>query len=185
MTCGLRRESYCKVEMHGHFLESLVDTVPHISFNVTTQYEDGREGLLPGEDDFCNWLEIEQDDETALAVDTSKIRVILGPEQHDSRQASNRRSASGPLNGNVRAKKNACPPEAGPAKLTYGILLLGGWVPEANYTVKVRTTAEGSDGREGRTIFDLRTDFEMTYGDDYFSLPEGADDGIFGGESDL
>ena len=42
------------------------------------------------------------------------------------------------------------------------ILLLGGYVPEANFTAKVKATEEGE---EGRTIFDLWTEFELKYKD--------------------
>jgi len=44
-------------------------------------------------------------------------------------------------------------------------LLLGGYVPEATFTVKVKATEEGKDGREGRTIFDLWTEFKLSYKD--------------------
>ena len=66
-------------------------------------------------------------------------------------------------------KNSNCPPKAGPAKLKYGILLLGGWVPEANYSVRVQTYTgdDGNSYERGRTIFDLRTDFEMRYKDGY------------------
>lgn len=48
-----------------------------------------------------------------------------------------------------------CPPDKGPAEISSTVLLLGGWVPEANYTVRVKAT-EGV-----RTIFDLWTKLEL------------------------
>jgi len=42
-------------------------------------------------------------------------------------------------------------------------LLLGAYVPEADFTVKVKATEEGSEGGEGRTIFDLWTEFVLEY----------------------
>lgn len=55
--------------------------------------------------------------------------------------------------------KLSCPPKKGGAQISATILLLGGYVPETNFTVKVKVT-EG-----GRTIFDLWTEFEMKYKD--------------------
>lgn len=58
-----------------------------------------------------------------------------------------------------RMDKLSCPPKKGGAQISATILLLGGYVPETNFTVKVKVT-EG-----GRTIFDLWTEFEMKYKD--------------------
>ena len=46
-------------------------------------------------------------------------------------------------------------------------MLVGGYVPEANFTVKVKATEEGKGGKEGRTIFDLGPYFELKYRDGY------------------
>lgn len=59
-----------------------------------------------------------------------------------------------------RKDKISCPPKKGKAQISAKILLLGGWVPEANFPVKVKATEEG---RERRTIFDLWTEFELKY----------------------
>ena len=37
-------------------------TNPHISFNITTHFNDGRIGQMPGEDDFCKWMDVVQND---------------------------------------------------------------------------------------------------------------------------
>ncbi len=60
-----------------------------------------------------------------------------------------------------RSDKLSCPPNKGKAQISSTIILLGGYVPEANFTVKVKATAEGVDGKENRTIFNLWTEFEL------------------------
>ncbi|KAK0512196.1 hypothetical protein JMJ35_005324 [Cladonia borealis] len=104
-------ESYCGVKIWGTFTSNL--TNPHISFMITTHFDDGRQGQMPGEDDFCKWLDVVQND-------TSQ-----------------------------------CPPREGKATLSSTALLLGGWVPEANYTVDVRVTSDQGP------VFHICADFEM------------------------
>lgn len=62
----------------------------------------------------------------------------------------------------TRKDKLSCQPKKGKAQISATILLLGSYVPETNFTVKVKATQEG---REGRTIFDLWTEFELRYKD--------------------
>lgn len=61
-----------------------------------------------------------------------------------------------------RKDKLSCPPKKRKAQISATSLLLGGYFPETNFTVKVKATEEG---REGRTIFDLWTEFELRYKD--------------------
>lgn len=53
-------ESYCGVKIWGTFTSNLTNL--HISFNVTTHFNDGRIGQMPGEDDFCKWMDVVQND---------------------------------------------------------------------------------------------------------------------------
>ena len=53
----------------------------------------------------------------------------------------------------------------GKAQIRSTILLLGGYGPDVNYMAIVKATEEGKDGKEGRTIFDLSTEFELKYKD--------------------
>lgn len=146
------RESYCTVLIHGEFTTSLANTTPHLSFNATSHLPNGREGLVPGEDAFCNWVDIIQDDEN------DDTYAQINP-PHPNHLGSPSNSI---LQKPKRKSKLSCPPKKGKAQISSTILLLGGYVPEANFTVKVKATEEG---REGRTIFDLWTRFELRYKD--------------------
>ena len=53
-----RSESYCAITLTGTFTRALNN--PHLSFNVTTHFDDGREGEMPGEDEFCSWIDLVQ-----------------------------------------------------------------------------------------------------------------------------
>ncbi|KAI9890970.1 MAG: hypothetical protein M1814_003471 [Vezdaea aestivalis] len=144
-------ESYCKVSIEGEFVSSLLNTTPHLSFNVTTHFDDGRTGLVPGEDDFCSWADVFQDDDEDSASPDFPLML------------SNR----GPIEPSVsivdalRQMRKTCPPRQGRATINATILLLGGYVPEANYSVAVNVTIDG--GR--RTIFDLWAEFPLKYRD--------------------
>lgn len=173
-------ESYCGVIIHGTFTESLVNTTPHLSFNVTSHFPDGREGLVPGEDDLCNWVDIVQDDPdsdstTAISslVDASYDINDLAPDPDNPLLYRFKRNLE------KRKDKRSCPPKKGKATITSTILLLGGYVPEANYTAKVRATEKGKRGGdghgggrggEGRTLWDLWTEFELKYKEGYLSV---------------
>ena len=146
------RESYCTVVIHGEFTTSLANTTPHLSFNATSHLPNGREGLVPGEDAFCNWVDIIQDDEN------DDMYTQINP-PHPNHLGSPSNSI---LQKPKQKNKLSCPPKKGKAQISSTILLLGGYVPEANFTVKVKATEEG---REGRTIFDLWTSFELQYKD--------------------
>ncbi|MCJ1404372.1 hypothetical protein MMC11_007597 [Xylographa trunciseda] len=62
----------------------------------------------------------------------------------------------------VQNSTKQCPPREGNATVTWTVLLLGGWLPEARYEVQVKVT----DGDE--TVVDLWTDFEMKFKDGYY-----------------
>ncbi|SLM39911.1 MD-2-related lipid-recognition domain [Lasallia pustulata] len=109
-------ESYCSITALGNFTADVASA--HLSFKVVTRFDDGREGLMCGEDNFCKWVEVVQ-------------------------------------NGTKR-----CPPEKGHARLQWTVMLVGGWIPEANYTITVLVTTP-----EGETVSDLWTEFEMRYKD--------------------
>lgn len=57
---AIDRESYCTLTAFGTFTKDIPSA--HLSFNVTTHFDDGREGLVPGEDNLCNWAEVMQND---------------------------------------------------------------------------------------------------------------------------
>ncbi|CAD6565719.1 MAG: hypothetical protein ASARMPREDX12_006737 [Alectoria sarmentosa] len=104
-------DSYCGVKIWGTFGQNL--TAAHLSFNITTHFDDGRKGHVRGEDDFMHWADVIQ---------------------NDTLQSE---------------------PTKGKAVITSTTILLGGWIPEANYTVKVGVTADQG------TVLDLWTQFEM------------------------
>ena len=54
-----RSESYCQIKAQGAFKANLSDSA-HISFNVTTYFDDGRNGEMRGEDGLCNGVDIVQ-----------------------------------------------------------------------------------------------------------------------------
>lgn len=127
---------------------------------------------MPGEDDLCNWVDIIQkssSDIFAQPYDTeSLLPALSNPSQYQSKR-----------NLGKRKDVHSCPPRKGKAKISSRILLLGGYVPEANFTAKVRATEKGTRGGdskgggrggEGRTIFDLWTSFELKYKDGYVTL---------------
>jgi len=160
------RESYCTVFIRGEFTTSLRNTTPHVSFNVASHLPNGRTGLISGEDAFCNWVDIVQDgsdnDNAHSQAHAQAIAQQYAQEFHPELRAN-------PLNPiscrKKRKDKLSCPPKKGKAQISSTILLLGGYVPEANYTVKVKATEQGSVGGEGRTIFDLWTYFALRYKD--------------------
>lgn len=125
---------------------------------MTSHFSDGRTGLLPGEDAFCNWVDIIQagnDDEAYVRTHTQAPAQEYAHQPHPD--------IPDPFNPLLPMQKHkgklSCPPKKGGAQISATILLLGGYVPETNFTVKVKVT-EG-----GRTIFDLWTEFEMKYKD--------------------
>lgn len=171
-------ESYCSVIIHGTFTESLVNTTPHLSFNVTSHFPGGREGLVPGEDDLCNWVDIIQDDSDSTTTTSSLMDAPydtndLAPDPDNPLLYRFKRNLG------KRKDVRSCPPKKGKAKITSTILLLGGYVPEANYTARVRATEKGKRGGdrhgggrggEGRTLWDLWTEFELKYKEGYLSI---------------
>lgn len=126
---------------------------------MTSHFSNGRTGLLPGEDAFCNWVDIIQDDEAYTQTHTKALAQDYAHQPHPDLLPD-------PLNPVLRMQKRKdtpfCPPKKGKAQISATILLLGGYVPETNFTVKVKATEEGG---EGRTIFDLWTEFELRYKD--------------------
>jgi len=134
---------------------------------VTSHFQDGRTGLVPGEDAFCNWVDIvqiEADDDTNDTTPASQGHLA---HRSDNHLESLQDFIPDDFNPIPRKPRKVCPPAKGKAVITYTVLLLGGWVPETNVTVKVKATEEGKGGKEGRTIFDLGTDFELKYRDGY------------------
>lgn len=129
---------------------------------MTSHFPNGRTGLIPGEDDFCNWVDIVQDgndDETLTKTHTQAHAQDYAHPPHPD----NLPDPFNPiLHTQKRKDKLTCPPKKGKAQISATILLLGGYVPETNFTVKVKATEEGG---EGRTIFDLWTELELRYKD--------------------
>lgn len=78
-------ESYCKISMEGEFVSSLLNTTPHLSFNVTTHFDDGRTGLVSGEDHFCSWADVFQDDEDSSSFSSEPI-VSVGRNRLNNEQ---------------------------------------------------------------------------------------------------
>ncbi|KAI9720590.1 MAG: hypothetical protein M1812_002770 [Candelaria pacifica] len=105
---------------------------------------------MPGEDALCNWVDIVQNDD-----DDNSFPLAVQPSVPTS---PNTGLYSGlipdPVNSILhrrkmkRSDKLSCPPTKGKAQITSTILLLGGYVPEAKFTVKVKATAEGVGGKE-------------------------------------
>jgi hypothetical protein len=155
------RESYCTVTIRGDFTTSLTNTTPHVSFNVTSHLPNGRTGLILGEDAFCNWVDIVQDGND----DDAYTQTHAQDYAHQPRLNLLPDPFNPILHRQKRKDKLICPPKKGKAQISSTILLLGGYVPEANFTVKVKATEEGTEGKEGRTIFDLWTEFELRYKD--------------------
>ncbi|KAL8701119.1 MAG: hypothetical protein Q9201_005084 [Fulgogasparrea decipioides] len=116
--------------------------------------------LIPGEDALCNWVDIVQDgDDNNDDAYTQALAQGYAREPHPYFLAD----PSNPILQRRKHKdKLSCPPKEGKAQISSTILLLGGYVPEAKFTVKVKATEEG---RKGRTIFDLWTEFELRYKD--------------------
>lgn len=153
------RESYCTVFIRGEFTTSLINTTPHISFNVTSHFSDGRTGLLPGEDAFCDWVDIIQAGNDDAAYVRTRTQALAQPYAHQPHPNNLHDPFNPILTIQKRKDKLSCPPKKGKGQISATILLLGGYVPETNFTVKVRVT-EGD-----RTIFDLWTEFELRYKD--------------------
>ncbi|KAI4112511.1 MAG: hypothetical protein LQ338_008305, partial [Usnochroma carphineum] len=152
-------ESYCTVVIRGNFTTSLTNTTPHLSFNVTSKLPHNRTGLISGEDALCNWVDIVQDDDDD--VYTHKQAVVQ--DYAHQPQSSLLPDPFNPiLQRQKRRNKLSCPPKEGKAQISSTILLLGGYMPEARYTAKVKATEEG---RAGRTIFDLSAEFDLRYKD--------------------
>ncbi|KAI9786805.1 MAG: hypothetical protein M1835_002929 [Candelina submexicana] len=158
-------ESYCTIVINGEFTIPLTNTTPQVSFNVTSHLPNGREGHIPGEDAFCNWVDIIQDDDDDNESSLPTHPLVpaftsLNTEPYPS-------LVPDPVNAILhrqktkRSDKLSCPPHKGKAQISSTILLLGGYVPEANFTVKVKATAAGEDGKENRMIFNLWTEFEL------------------------
>lgn len=132
---------------------------------MTSHLPNNRTGLLPGEDAFCNWVNIVQDgddDDDDDDDSTYTQNVAQTPAQNSAHQSHLDLLPESFIPGQKRKDKLSCPPKEGKAQITSTILLLGGYVPEAKYTVKVKATEEGE---AGRTILDLWTEFDLGYKD--------------------
>lgn len=164
LTDTLTRENLTAVIIYGDFTVSLLtNTTPHVSFNVTSPLPNGRTGLIPGEDAFCHWVVIIQngnDDDAYIKSHAQALCTRLRPSTPS--QPSHWPFPSYLVHRQKRKDKLNCPPKKGKAQISSTILLLGVYVPEVNFTVKVKATEEG---REGRIIFDLWTEFELRYKD--------------------
>lgn len=53
-------ESLCKVNITGTLTKKVTNTT--ISWNITTHFNDGRVGHIPGIDDFYRWVNVFQND---------------------------------------------------------------------------------------------------------------------------
>lgn len=125
---------------------------------MTSHLANGRTGLVRGEDALCEWVEIVQDD-TDHDVFKQTYAQALAQDYDDQHHPNLLSNFLNPiLRRQKRQDKQTCPPKKGKAEISYTILLLGGWQPEANYTVEVRATEES---KKGGTIFDLGADFEL------------------------
>jgi hypothetical protein len=169
------RESYCTVIIRGDFTTSLTNTTPHVSFNVTSHLPNGRIGLIPGEDAFCNWVDIVQDGDDDDAYTQTHAQALAQDYAHQPHPNFLPDPFNPILYRQKRNDKLICPPKKGKAQISSTILLLGGYVPEANFTVKVKATEDGGEVREGRTIFDLWTEFELRYKDGVMVKKGGRD----------
>ena len=133
---------------------------------MTSHLPNGRTGLIAGEDAFCNWVDIIQGGGNA---DEMELPTQLSSQDYAHQTYPN--LLLDPLNPVLhrqkRSDKLSCPPDKGKAHISSTILILDGFAPAVNYTVKVKVTEEGKDGIEGRTIFDLWTEFELKYKDGY------------------
>ncbi|KAI4206167.1 MAG: hypothetical protein LQ348_001053 [Seirophora lacunosa] len=104
-------ESLCKVNITGSLTKKVTNAT--IAWNITTHFNDGRVGQIPGIDNFYRWVNVYQNDTRTYQL------------------------------------------QPGPALMTQSFLLLGGWVPVANYSAVVNVTSD-----EG-TWFRICADWEM------------------------
>ncbi|KAL9051586.1 MAG: hypothetical protein Q9206_004651 [Seirophora lacunosa] len=104
-------ESLCKVNITGSLTKPVTNAT--LSWNVTTHFNDGRVGQIPGVDNLYRWVNVFQN----------------GTRTWDLKP--------------------------GPALMNQSFLLLGGWVPVANYSAVFNVTSH-----EG-TWFRLCADWEM------------------------
>ncbi|KAI4203883.1 MAG: hypothetical protein LQ350_001505 [Teloschistes chrysophthalmus] len=158
-------ESYCTVVIRGDFTTSLENTTPHLSLNVTSHLSNNRTGIVPGEDAFCNWVDVIQHDDDDDDGDDNNNNLHAQALAQDYAHRPHPQVHPDPLHPDSRRQKRRdklfCPPKQGKAQISSTILLLRGYAPKANYTVKVKATTEGQDGEEGETIFDLWAEFEL------------------------
>ena len=61
LTLSLPSQSRCGIEAQGRFKTNLSNST-HLSFNITTHFDDGRTGGLCGEDDLRGWVDVVQND---------------------------------------------------------------------------------------------------------------------------
>ncbi|KAL8724858.1 MAG: hypothetical protein Q9166_007712 [cf. Caloplaca sp. 2 TL-2023] len=104
-------ESVCEVNVTGVLTKNVTNAT--ISWNITTHFDDGRVGQIPGIDNFYRWVNVFQNDSRTWDL------------------------------------------QPGPALMNQSFLLVGGWVPEANYSAVFNVTSD-----EG-TWFRLCADWEM------------------------
>jgi hypothetical protein len=132
---------------------------------VTSHLPNGRTGLISGEDAFCNWVNIVQDDNDDDAYTQTHAQALA----QDYAYQPHPNLLPDPFNPILHRKKRKdklnCPPRKGKAQISKTLYLLDYMAPEANFTIKVKATEEGIEGRESRTIFDLWTEFELRYED--------------------
>jgi len=138
---------------------------------VTSHLPNNRTGLIRGEDAFCEWATVRQegsDDDDDDDANTGIQAQALAQDYANQPHPDLLPDLFNPIVQRQRRKEKAvCPPKKGKAKISSTLLILGGYQPEANYTVKVKVTEEGA---EGRTIFDLWTEFELKYRDGYLVM---------------
>ncbi|KAL8961441.1 MAG: hypothetical protein Q9193_002002 [Seirophora villosa] len=106
-----KNSSLCKVNITGSLTRKVTNAT--IAWNITTHFNDGRIGQIPGIDNFYRWVNVYQNDTRTYQL------------------------------------------QPGPALMTQSFLLLGGWVPVANYSAVVNVTSD-----EG-TWFRICADWEM------------------------
>lgn len=128
----------------------------------------GRTGLIRGEDNFCEWATVRQDGGDDDDDDAETRVQALAQDYPNQPHPDLLPDLFNPTVQRQRRKeKVVCPPKKGKAKISSTLLILGGYQPEANYTVKVKVTEEDAGGR---TIFDLWTEFELKYKDGYLAM---------------
>ena len=133
---------------------------------MTSYLPNNRTGPIPVEDALCNWVDIIQDIKDDDEDDDSFIQIGAPNLAEQRRHGLLINPFSPLLHTQKRNDKLSCPPRKGKAQTNATILLLRRYSPETDYTVNVKATEEGRDGREGRTIFDMWAEFELRSKDD-------------------